>query len=171
MNNLKISTRLGLLIGIMSVLLIGIGSIGLFGIARSNQALQSVYEDRTVPTGQIAEIQRQLLRNRLAIAVSLVTPTPEAIQVATAEVEANITAIGKVWDAYMATTLTTEEARIAKKFAEDRSRFVQEGLRPAVAALRANDIEGAKLLVVERIRPLYSPVNDGIQALLKLQLD
>ncbi|MBK9572967.1 MAG: Tar ligand binding domain-containing protein [Rhodoferax sp.] len=171
MNNLKISTRLGLLIGIMSVLLIGIGSIGLFGIARSNQALQSVYEDRTVPTGQIAEIQRQLLRNRLAIAVSLVTPTPEAIQVATAEVEANITAIGKVWDAYMATTLTTEEARIAKKFAEDRARFVQEGLRPAVAALRANDIEGAKLLVVERIRPLYGPVNDGIQGLLTLQLD
>ncbi len=171
MNSLKISTRLTLLIGVMSLLLIGIGAIGLFGIARSNQALQSVYEDRTVPSGQIAEIQRQLLRNRLAIAVSLVTPTPEAIQIGAAEVEANIAAINKVWDAYMATTLTTDEARIAKKFAEDRSRFVQEGLRPAVAALRANDIEGAKLLVVERIRPLYSPVNDGIQALLKLQLD
>ena len=169
MNSLKISTRLTLLIGVMSLLLIGIGAIGLFGIARSNQALQSVYEDRTVPSGQIAEIQRQLLRNRLAIAVSLVTPTPEAIQIGAAEVEANIAAINKVWDAYMATTLTTDEARIAKEFAEDRSRFVQEGLRPAVAALRANDIEGAKLLVVERIRPLYGPVNEGIQAMLNLQ--
>jgi methyl-accepting chemotaxis protein-1 (serine sensor receptor) len=171
MNHLRISTRLALLIGAMSLLLIGIGSIGLIGIARSNQALQSVYQDRTVPTGQIAEIQRQLLRNRLAIAVALVTPTPEAIRTGAAEVEANIAAIGKVWDAYMDTTLTIEEARIAKQFAEDRARFVQEGLRPAVAALRANDIEGAKLLVVERIRPLYSPVNEGIQALLKLQLD
>ena len=171
MNNFKISTRLVMLIGILSALLIAIGSMGLLGISQSNDALKSVYEDRLVPTGQIAEIQRQLLRNRLAIAVSLVTPTPEVIKPATAEVEANIATISKVWDAYMATTLTPEEARLAKKFAEDRARFVQEGLKPAVAALRANDIEGAQRLVVEKIRPLYTPVNEGIEALMKLQLD
>jgi len=171
LNNLKISTRLVILIGILSALLIAIGSIGLFGISKSNDALQSVYEDRTVPTGQIAEIQRLLLRNRLAIAVSLVTPTPETINPNTAEVEANITAIGKVWDTYMATQLTVEEAKIAKIFAEDRARFVQQGLRPAVAALRANNIDEAKRVVTEAIRPLYGPVGQGIEALLKLQLD
>jgi methyl-accepting chemotaxis protein len=170
-NKLKISTRLSLLIGILSVLLMAIGAIGLFGIGKSNEALKTVYEDRTIPTGQIAEIQRQLLRNRLAVAVSLVTPTPEVINPATAEVEANITIIGKVWGAYMATTLTPEEATLAKKFNEDQTRFVQEGLRPAVAALRANDIDGAKRVVTEKIRPLYTPVGAGIEALLKLQLD
>jgi methyl-accepting chemotaxis protein len=171
MNNLKISTRLVILIGLLSVLLIGIGSIGLFGINRTNEALRAVYEDRLIPTGQVAEIQRMLLRNRLVIAVSLVTPTPETINPATAEVEANIGQIGKVWEAYMATTLTDEEARIAKKFADDRARFVQEGLRPAIAALRANDIDAAKQVVTEKIRPLYVPVGQGIDTLLKLQLD
>jgi len=171
LNNFKISTRLSILIGILSVLLIAIGSMGLFGISQTNDALKSVYEDRLVPTGQIAEIQRQLLRNRLAIAVSLVTPTPEVINPATAEVEGNIAAIGMVWDTYMATTLTPDEARLAKKFAEDRARFVQEGLKPAVAALRANDIENAQRLVVEKIRPLYTPVNEGVEALMKLQLN
>jgi methyl-accepting chemotaxis protein-1 (serine sensor receptor) len=68
MSNLKISTRLSLLIGMMSLLLLIVGGIGLVGISRANDAVQSVYLDRTVPTGQIAEIQRLLLRNRLAVA-------------------------------------------------------------------------------------------------------
>jgi methyl-accepting chemotaxis protein len=171
MNNLKISTRLAIMIGVTSVLLVAIGAIGLFGIVRADDALKSVYEDRTVPMGQIAEIQRQLLRNRLAIAVALVTPSTEVIGPATAEVEANIAAIGTVWTTYMATKMTPDEAKLAKAFADDRSRFVQEGLLPAVAALRANDIEAAKRIVVEKIRPLYLPVNDGIRALMQLQLD
>jgi methyl-accepting chemotaxis protein len=171
MNNFKISTRLVILVGILSALLIAIGSVGLFGIGQSNDALKTVYEDRTVPMAQIAEIQRLLLRNRLAIAVSQVTPTPETINPATVEVEANNATISKVWDAYMATTRTPEEAILAKKFDEDRARFVQEGLRPAVAALRANDIEAVKQVVVEKIRPLYTPVGAGIDALIQLQLD
>jgi methyl-accepting chemotaxis protein-1 (serine sensor receptor) len=171
MNNFKISTRLLALIGVMSVLLAGIGVIGLIGISKTNQALQSVYEDRLVAVGQLDTIVRAILRNRLAIAVSLVTPTPEEIAKNTAEVEANIELITKTWDAYIATRLTPEEERLAKTFAEDRKKFVQEGLRPAVAALRANDTKEAQRIVVEKIRPLYVPVAQGVDALIKLQLD
>ncbi|MDP3192393.1 methyl-accepting chemotaxis protein [Rhodoferax sp.] len=171
MNNFKIATRLTLLIGILSVLLVVIGSLGLFGIGQSNDALKRVYEDRTVPMSQIAEIQRLLLRNRLAVTVSLVTPNPEIIATYTAEVDANIAAIGKVWEAYMATTLTPEEAALAQSFAEHRAKFVEQGLRPAVAALRANQMEEANRLVAEQIRPLYLPLATDIDGLMKLQLD
>src|SRR5665647_389422 len=171
MNNLKISTRLIILIGSLSVLLLFIGTIGLFGISKANDALKTVYEDRTVPMGQIADINRMILRNRLLIAGNLLNPVPEEIAKDTAEVDANIAAISKVWDAYLATTLTVDEARIAKKFAEDRGQFVQQGLRPAVAALRGIDYEGAKRIVFEKIRPLYAPVKVGIDALMQLQID
>ena len=171
LNNLKISTRLVMLLGILSALLIAIGGIGLFGISKSNAALKSVYEDRTVPMGQIAEIQSLLLRNRLAIAATLAESTPADVVKNTADVEANIASIGKVWEAYMATTLTPDEEKLAKAFAEDRKKFVVEGLRPAVAALRANDAKGAQQIVVDKIRPLYVPVGEGIAALKKLQLD
>ncbi|MDZ4074785.1 MAG: methyl-accepting chemotaxis protein [Hylemonella sp.] len=171
MNQFKISTRLTILIGLMSLILIGIGLLGLFGIRQADRAIKTVYEDRTIPLGQVADIERMLLRNRLAIAVSIVTPTPETIQPNTNEIEANIAAITRTWDAYMATTLTVEEAKIAGQFAEDRRRFVQEGLLPAVAALRANDIEGVKQIVTDKIRPLYEPVGAGILALKQLQLD
>ncbi|MDW5443457.1 methyl-accepting chemotaxis protein [Polaromonas sp. SM01] len=171
MNNLKISTRLMILIGILSALLVAIGGVGLLGISQSNEALKTVYEDRTVATGQIAEINRLLLRNRLAIASSIAIPSPESFTKNLNEVEVNLTAMAKVWESYVATTLTPEENSIAKKFADDRAKFVQEGLMPAVAALRANDLERAKQIVIEKISPLFPPVRDGVDALMKMQLD
>jgi methyl-accepting chemotaxis protein-1 (serine sensor receptor) len=170
-SHLKISTRLVILISVLSVLLISIGMIGLYGISQTNAALKTVYEDRTVPMGQVAEIQRLLLINRLTIANTLIDPTPEVIAQNTVEIEANVIAIGKVWDDYLATTLTVDEASIAKQFSEDRTLFVQQGLRPAVVALRANDIAQTQQLVKEKVRPLYTPVATGIEALMKLQLD
>ena len=171
MNNFKIATRLIILISLLSLVLIGIGTLGLVGINQSNDALKTVYEDRTVGVGQIAEINRLNLLSRLAVSNSLLDATPEEIAKDTAAVDANIAAIGTLWEAYLATATTADEARIAQKLAEDRALFVKDGLRPAVAALRANDTATAHRLVIEKIRPLYIPVMAGIDALMKIQLD
>nr|WP_319563906.1 methyl-accepting chemotaxis protein [uncultured Rhodoferax sp.] len=171
MNQLKISTRLSLLIALMSALLIVIGSFGLNGISQTNDALKSVYEDRTVPIGQIAEINALNLRNRLAIAGALLDPTPGEINQGIADITANITSIQKIWASYASSNLTPEEDRLAKKLAEDRARFVQEGLQPTIAALRANDMDGARQLVFEKIRTLYAPVREDINNLMQLQVD
>jgi methyl-accepting chemotaxis protein-1 (serine sensor receptor) len=159
-----------LMICVSSLLLIVIGAIGLTGIVKSNDALRTVYEDRTIPMGQLGDVQHQVLLNRLAIANSVLDPTPENLAKNIAIVGTNLVTIQKTWDAYVATTLTPEEAVVAKKFQEDRARFVQEGLQPAVAALRANDVEGAHRLILEKIRPLVTPVEDGIEALMDIQL-
>ena len=170
MNKLKISTRVILLVGFLGVLLVAVGGVGLHGIAASNAALKTVYEDRTVPTGQLGRIEAMLLSNRLAIVTALVTPTPEMIAASTATVERNIAAVTQVLTVYMATFLTPEEERLARQFAENRKRFVQEGLKPTLAALKANDLEEARRLAVEKVRPLYEPMEKGIGALGALQL-
>jgi methyl-accepting chemotaxis protein-1 (serine sensor receptor) len=170
MHNLKISTRLMLLIGTLSVILTAIGLAGLSGISQSNDALKSVYEDRTIPMGQLGDVQHQVLLNRLAIANSVLDPTPETLAKGIADVGANLVTLQKTWDAYMATTMTAEEAVMAKKFIADRTRFVQEGLQPAVAALRANDIEAAHRLILDKIRPLSAPVEADMEALMDIQL-
>jgi methyl-accepting chemotaxis protein len=171
MNNLKISTRLMVLIGSLSALLVLIGGIGLQGISQSSDALKTVYEDRTVSVGQIADINRLNLANRLLIAVSLINPVPEEINKSTTQIETNIVAIDKVWAEYTATGLTEEETRLVKKLGEDRAKFTQDGLRPILAALRANDMEEAKRLTLGNTRALYAPVSEGIAALIKLQLE
>jgi methyl-accepting chemotaxis protein-1 (serine sensor receptor) len=171
MNQFKISTRLGFLIALMSLLLVAIGSFGLYGIGRANESLKTVFQDRTVPMGQIAEINALNLHNRLALAGALLDPIPAEINRDITEIETNMAAINTLWATYMGTYLTPDETRLANKLAEDRARFVREGLKPAVASLRANDMDTARLLVFEKVRPLYVPVHEGIDNLMKLQVD
>lgn len=171
MNKLKIATRLLMLVVALSLLSIAIGSLGLLGIERTNRNLETVYRHNTVPVSRIAEIQERLLRNRLAIAVALVTPDRETVERSIAEVEGNIDHITMVWGEYAPEIVSAGEKQLATAFAADRARFVEDGLRPALAALASQDFEQAKRVVTERIRPLYRPVGEGIEALMKLQLD
>ncbi|MBY0454892.1 MAG: Tar ligand binding domain-containing protein [Burkholderiaceae bacterium] len=171
MNQFKISTRLTLLVGILSALLVLIGSIGLYGMAKNNEALDTVYKDRAIPLAQLGEIQYLMVRNRLLVANALVVQTPEAFAQNAQEIEGNIDKITKLWEAYMATYLTPEEAQIAKKFAYARGQFVQEGLRPSIAALRANNFETAKRIALEKNVPLFNLAQVQSEALLHLQVD
>ncbi|MGZ5016786.1 MAG: methyl-accepting chemotaxis protein [Methylobacter sp.] len=169
--NFTINSRLATVIAIMSILLLMVGGLGMFGMSKANDGLRSVYEDRTVPMNQIATIQKLLLTNRLRITASLSTSSVEEVKENTADVEQNIQEITRIWTAYMATYMTPEEKVLAEKFAEDRKHFVAEGLKPAIAALRANEFAQANKIIEEKIRPLYKPVGEGIQNLLQLQLD
>jgi methyl-accepting chemotaxis protein-1 (serine sensor receptor) len=171
MRNLTIKMRLIATLGVVGVLLIAVGVLGVIGMNRSNQSLQDMYAQDAVPTEQIAEIQQRLLRNRLAIAVSIVTPTPAEIQKNTAEIENNIAAITKVWDEYMSGTMSAERRRLAEQFAENRKKFVQQGLKPAIDLLRAGKIDQTRQHITDAIRPLYGPVGEGIAALMKYQVE
>jgi methyl-accepting chemotaxis protein len=175
MNNLKISTRMviliSILISILSAMLMAIGGVGLFGISQSNDALKTVYEDRTVALGQITDIQSILLRNRLRLDAALISPTPEVIKQGISDIETGMVEITKVWEAYMATFLTPEEAAIAKTFSENRAKFFQEGLKPAVEAFKAGNLDEAKRLELGPVFTLYGPVRKGIEDLAKLQLE
>jgi hypothetical protein len=58
------------------VLLIAIG--GFMGVRKSNQSLQTVYDDRLVAVGQLDIVIRAILRNQIELASALSVP-PEAI--------------------------------------------------------------------------------------------
>jgi methyl-accepting chemotaxis protein len=169
--NLSIKHRLITVLAMLSLMLLGIGGYGLYGISKSNDAARTIYEDRLVALEQMTHIDRLILGNRLAIAVSQVTPTPEFIRAQTETVDKNIAEITEIWKTYMATALTPQEKELAEKFAENRKKFVAEGLKPAVAALRAGNIKETQQIVVQKIRPLYKPVKEDVDALIKLQND
>ncbi len=171
LNNLTIKTRLIFVLGLLSALLVVVGVMGVVGMSRGNENLEKMYQRDLAPTVHVSDIQRLLLHNRLAIAVSLATPTPEVIRQNTAEIEGNIAAIGKIWDEYMAGQMSENRRKLAEKFAEDRMKFVQGGLKPAIEMLRAGKIDQTKKHVVDAIRQLYVPVGEGIAALKKYQVE
>lgn len=171
MNRFKISTRVAFLAGLLSLFVLAMGSLGLWGIHRSNDALQSMYEKNLQSMGQIDQIQTLLLRNRLALAVALVTPDDATITASTTEVQTNIATITNIWNTYMAHPRSAEETLLANSFAEHRARFVQQGLQPTIAALQAGDTATAQHVVTQIVRPLYEPVGERIHALVQQQLD
>ena len=167
---LTIKSRLIFIICFLAITLLGIGSIAMFGMNSAKDSLRTIYDDRLLALDQLTSIESLILQNRIAITASLVTPTPDFISLNIAKVEKNIAQIEKIWEAYMATYFTPEEKILAAKFVDDRNKLITQGLNPAVAALRANDINKVSRIIVENIRPLYEPVGNGIKTLGQLQL-
>ena len=157
--------QLALLFGILCAL-----PLMIIGMSKkTEQYLKVVQQDRTIQLEQVAHIELLLLEIRLAIATALVTPTPEIISHNTAQVEENIAEIEQTWNAYMASHLTLDERTLAERFTANRNRFINEGLKPALLALRADDVKKANDIVVRKVRPLYQPVREDIHALVKLR--
>ena len=155
----------------MSVILIAIGVMGLSTSSASNEALRSVYEDRTVSVGEVTEINRLMLRTRLDIANSVLDPTPEQIFKNVQDLDAALSEADKQWKNYSSRKLATEEGNLAQQFAMDREKLLTDGFKPAVEALRQRNVDLAHQIIIEKIRPSYVPVAKDIDALIKLQFD
>jgi methyl-accepting chemotaxis protein len=170
LENLSIKARLLMVISIMSVLLLAVGGIGLLGMSKNSEGLRTVHDDRMLPSNQLFQIQKLLLTNRLRITASLINTSPELIQKNLAEVEQNTATITKIWNTYIENALSPDEKMLADKVSDDRNRFVMEGLKPAISALRSSDNALAGKIIEDRVTPLYEPVSEGIQKLLQLQV-
>ncbi len=170
MNNLRVSTRLLLLTGVLCALLTAVGSLGLFGIGKANDALKTVYEDRVVALGQLAEVNYLVTRNRVLVMDMLLQRAQADVEKRNKELHANIEKVSKIWAEYMATYLTPEEATLAKAYLQARTSFVQEGLLPAADAMLAANSAAALALYTEKISVLAPAVIELSTKLTDLQL-
>ncbi|MGJ0515405.1 MAG: methyl-accepting chemotaxis protein [Methylomicrobium sp.] len=168
-NKFTIKKSLILIVACSAALAMFMGALGLVGIQKTNAGLRSVYLDRVVPASQLSEIQRRQLANIRAItkASFIDGNTSDTI----ASINENIKQISRIWDVYMTTYLTSEEAKFARQFAADRKRFVAEGLKPALEILKTGDKVALQTHIKEVVERLYVPCEKGIQSLIQLQLD
>jgi methyl-accepting chemotaxis protein-1 (serine sensor receptor) len=170
LKNLSIKARLIFVISFLSALMLIIGISGLISVAFVNNALKTVYEDRLVAAGQLDQVARLILQNQLTVARA-VSGDPSKFNEAADTTDKRIQQINKEWDAYMATYLTPDEKKMAEKFAEDRKHFVNDALKPAVAALRAQDAKQATDTLQGPMAQWFEPLQAEISDLIKLQMD
>ncbi|BCO29393.1 hypothetical protein MIZ03_4316 [Rhodoferax lithotrophicus] len=167
LKNLTIASRLIILLGMLSGLLLLVGLNGLFNLSQTNAVMQGFYDKHLLPSHQLDQINYYMIRNRLVISNVALVSTPERVAKYTKEVEENIATITQLWEAYSAVPQSPETAKNAKLFAETRREFVQKGLKPAVAALRANDLKEVQRLIAEDISPLHDATKPHLAALIK----
>lgn len=145
--------------------------MGLYGISKGNDGLKTVYEENTVPTGQLAEILRLTQRNVLLVATSLTDVPPEAIQRNMAEVDVNSAEVTRVWGIYLSSAGKPAELALSKTFTDNRAEFLEFGLRPATKALRESNISEAQTLFIAKVEPLFNKTQGSLTPLLKYQLE
>ncbi|MEO5355686.1 MAG: methyl-accepting chemotaxis protein [Nitrospirae bacterium YQR-1] len=177
--NLKIGTRLYLLVGFMSVIIIALSVLGIMASKSINANFDSLYADRMVPLQQLSTINDKMRENvqQLLLAsfhdpiieVSKVHNADHPITKHTDKVDSNVEDIGKLWKEYMATTLTPEESELAKKFLELRTKFVTDGLKPCATFLKEGKFNEANLFIVKTVLPLYNQAKAGVDDLTNLQ--
>jgi len=170
LKNLTIKARLVAIIGALSTLLLIIGLMGIYGISKTNGSLKTVYEDRTLPMEQLDKTIRALMANRLAVTNALVFSSDENVKKQLARLEENKVIIDKNWSDYMATYLTPDEKVLADELEKERNIFISDGLQPAAAALRARDFNSAKNIVENKFVPLFRPLSETLDKLIKLQM-
>ena len=168
-NKITIKARLIFVIGFLCVLTVAMGALGLFNLSASNASLQTVYQDRVVPLQQLGDINVLMQQNQIAIA-SVLTEDPQTFDDTIADVEKRIAAISGLWNAYMGTYLTSDEKALAERFVASRTRFVKEGLKPALAALHARDVRTASTILHGPMAASYDVAHQDMRALVQLQL-
>ncbi|MES1988522.1 MAG: PAS domain S-box protein, partial [Pseudomonadota bacterium] len=182
-SNIKVGQRLAgiIVLGVVALALQAV--IGLYEINLSNNTIRSVQEDRLIPTRDLGQIAKLMLENNTLLRTALsnveistvdkksvLALKPEEATNAADAIERNIETISGIWKTYMATTLSPEEKILATNFTESRGKFVSQGLKPAISALRLNNYEDAKKYA-DIAQDLFKTSAPVVDVLLRLQND
>lgn len=177
LSKLSIKSRLVFVIGFLSTLLVGVGIMGLLSLSSTNDSLKRVYQDQLIPLGQLDHIIRLVNKNQLIVAQTIagqLSAFPEDASVMGKqmdEADKAIKEIDETWKTYMRTHLTPEAKKLAASFVASRKKYGSEGLRPAMAALRAQDVQQASEVLQGPLNENFPAVQQNINALIQLQQD
>jgi methyl-accepting chemotaxis protein len=165
----KIIQRLAILllinIGLMGVL----GGLGYYGMSLIRDGLRTVYEDRTIPLGQMQSIMRGYYEIRLAVLAGLGSDDPALTQKKHEEAKQIKIENDALWQAFMATHLTSEEVNLATTMATAKDEY--DAVWPQVFAhMLAGDKASAQDLARSRGGPAFATLSKDLGALAELQI-
>lgn len=164
----KFSAKVVVMSAVMCALIVGVGGAGIFALGQSTESLRTVYEDRVIPAGQLADISR--LMHETVIDLNDAATGNTEMSYAIQDIEKQQVAVEKIWSSYMSTYLTPEESVLAKDFAEKKEALNKEGIEVALADMKAGQTE-TLAQDIKKVSDLFKPVSELSQKLIQLQLD
>ncbi|MBK1673058.1 hypothetical protein CKO35_07005 [Ectothiorhodospira shaposhnikovii] len=169
--NLSIRQRLFVMILVSLALMAAIALMGLTGMTQVERQLQTVYDDRLVPMGQLGTISELLMSSRMNLRMALSDPSQQVIDSSLERVRENQRRMDLIWAEYVQTFLTPREARLASNFDAQRGELQRLGIDPLVSALESwNWQEGERILQGDLART-YQQAADTLREMMDLQLE
>ncbi len=169
-NNQKISIKVFLTSLIFIILIAGISFQGIVSMNNADSAFKKFYADRFVPVRQLNILFKGLMQVRINMLQEKI-----AIQLNNkAEFDKRLKSSGEIhkknaniWKEYMATTLTLEEEKIAKKFIAHYDNMRKIAVK-FVDALKKGDIEGSGVISTGWVKE-YHIAKETMDSLIGLQ--
>lgn len=168
-NNMTIKSRLILVISLLSVLLIGIGSFGIYGLQHTNHAFKGVYDDRTVPLGELGTIIDRMQRVRLNAVIASFTRKPEVVKERQAMTDQRDVEIATAWQKYLLTNMTPVEKTLIENFNHEWKTYVE--VRNRTMALAATGDYDAAIKNALEATPKFDAAHATMFKLIQLQRD
>lgn len=163
----KFGSKISVFGFVMCVIVSIVGGIGIYGQTSATESLRTVYEDRTIPAGQLANISRLMDDN--IIIVNSLDGEIASNDAAQGRIKENVHKIEEIWTAYMATYLTPEEAKLAKEFG-DLNASLSKDMLQAADYIRGNNVEALSAMV-KGLDEEFKPAIAVNEKLVQLQLD
>jgi methyl-accepting chemotaxis protein len=168
MHNFRVGTRLFFLIGFMTFLLICLGYLGLHSAKQSDDALDTVYQDRVVPLKDL-----KMIADMYAVNIVDTSHKVRNGNLKWDEGRKNVTdaqkTIAEKWKGYLATTLEAEE----KKLVEE-AKLLMEKADASVAKLsdilKREKPEELSAFTISELYPAIDPVSEKFSELVDIQL-
>ncbi len=170
LHDLKIGVRLSGLVVVLLAFLAVVSYQGYTGMAAMQASLKTVYEDRTVPAIQLAEMM-DLLGDIRESGASLANAGDVAGRAgAKKTISAARQNIESIWAEYMKTYLTPEEAKLAKQAEAEKAKYFAIIDRIAQLSDQGNFTEASRLEGSEADSE-FASINEAFDNLKQLQAD
>ncbi|MEW7850767.1 methyl-accepting chemotaxis protein [Massilia aurea] len=169
--HLSIKSRLIFVIAFLAVELVAGAVIGIYNLGIANAELKQMYDHRLVGLNQVGQVTQLITANQLAVAKAVNLEDAGQRSAAMGTIDANIATINQIWAQYAQSVSSDTERVLVEQFAAARMAFLDGGLQPAVAAIRANDNAQAVQLLNGPMTQLYVPLNELGNRLIKEQQD
>jgi len=171
--NLSIRARLAGIMSMVVVMLLVGTAVGMGGLYITSQNMRVLYQDRLEPIRIIGQIVGLMSENQTQVALAtqhapdspFVTQHNHPTSRHSDAILANRDQISQLIAEFNQIEIAQENRAAAEAFGEARTRYVKEGLEPAIQAMHANDYLLVTDILLTQINPLYAEARDKMTIL------
>ena len=166
--NMKISTKLYVLVALTSFVILAIGLYGLNNLDTVNNSLESVYKDRVIPLKQL-KIISDMYSNQVVDATHKMRDHSIDFKEGKKEIKKAKELITKNWGIYLASGIDSEEKKVADQI-QELMKNSEETMVQLESVVEKEDTEALSAFVVKDMYPLVDPIIVKINELMDVQL-
>jgi methyl-accepting chemotaxis protein len=173
LKNMSIRARLSGIMGIVVIMVLIGTAIGMGGLYLTSQDMRVLYQSRLEPIRLIGQVVGLMSENQtqVALAVQHAPDSPFSAQhnhptsLHSETILTNRDKITELLKTFNGIEIAPENKAAVDAFSEARTRYVKDGLEPAVAALNAENFLLATQILLTKVNPLYADVRNKMNDL------